>query len=437
MPRILLLVDEFQEFFAQDDNLAAQAAQILDRLVRQGRAFGLHVLLGSQTLSGAYTLARSTMDQMAVRIALQCSEADSRIILSDDNPAARLLSRPGEAIYNSANGMEEGNSNFQVAWFTEEQETQYLQTLRKYAEQNGFKPQAQPIIFEGNAPAVIEKNMYINRMYQSPFWTGEKLKYFTWLGDPVEIKDPLMAIFSRQSASNLLVVGQREERAASMLLGLIFSLAPQIIPASQPRIYFVDFRPPDSPMSGVLNKFFSAYQYPVKYLRKREFEQVAADLARQTQERVEQDSSTAPAVFLLMFGIQHARDLKSESFFGSDPASSGLADNFTKILREGPEVGIFTTAWCDTYAAFDRQVGRQAMKDFGLRVAFQMNTDDSNNILDTIEASKLGPFRALFLDETTGTLQKFSPYNFPNPEWLKWLNANLQNRLQTIKTQEG
>src|SRR5205807_10415199 len=76
-PRILLIVDEFQEFFLEDDKVSQDAAQLLDRLVRQGRAFGLHVLLGSQTLGGAYSLARSTIDQMAVRIALQCSEADA------------------------------------------------------------------------------------------------------------------------------------------------------------------------------------------------------------------------------------------------------------------------------------------------------------------------------------------------------------------------
>jgi hypothetical protein len=90
---------------------------ILDRLVRQGRAFGMHVMLGSQTLAGAYTLARTTIGQMAVRIALQCEESDSRLILSDDNPAARLLSRPGEAIYNAANGLVEGTTRFNVAGF--------------------------------------------------------------------------------------------------------------------------------------------------------------------------------------------------------------------------------------------------------------------------------------------------------------------------------
>ena len=54
MPRILLIVDEFQEFFVEDDRSPQDAALLLDRLVRQGRAFGIHVLLGSQTLAGAY-----------------------------------------------------------------------------------------------------------------------------------------------------------------------------------------------------------------------------------------------------------------------------------------------------------------------------------------------------------------------------------------------
>src|SRR5581483_12372772 len=63
MPRMLLIVDEFQEFFVEDDKIAQEAALLLDRLVRQGRAFGIHIVLGSQTLGGAFSLARSTLDQ--------------------------------------------------------------------------------------------------------------------------------------------------------------------------------------------------------------------------------------------------------------------------------------------------------------------------------------------------------------------------------------
>src|SRR5260221_9366255 len=113
MPRTLLLIDEFQEFFVEDDKVSQSAAVLLDRIVRQGRAFGIHVLLGSQTLGGAYTLARTTLGQMVIRIALQCNEADAYLIMDENNPAPRLLSRPGEGIYNDAAGSVGGDNPFQ------------------------------------------------------------------------------------------------------------------------------------------------------------------------------------------------------------------------------------------------------------------------------------------------------------------------------------
>src|SRR6185295_6958244 len=67
MPRTLLIIDEFQEFFSEDDKLAQDSAVLIDRLVRQGRAFGIHVLLGSQTIGGTSGLSRSTLGQMAIR----------------------------------------------------------------------------------------------------------------------------------------------------------------------------------------------------------------------------------------------------------------------------------------------------------------------------------------------------------------------------------
>jgi hypothetical protein len=157
LPRTLVIVDEFQEFFIEDDAVAQAAALLLDRLVRQGRAFGVHVLLGSQTLGGAYTVSRSTLGQMVVRIALECNEADSYLIMDDHNSAPRLLARPGEAIYNDAAGREEGNSPFQVVWLPDEDRTEALERIRTRAEREA-SAFPDPIVFEGHAPADVREN---------------------------------------------------------------------------------------------------------------------------------------------------------------------------------------------------------------------------------------------------------------------------------------
>ena len=89
------------------------------------------------------SLARSTIDQMAVRIALQCSENDAHLILSEDNSAARLLSRPGEAIYNDANGLVEGNNPFQVVWLDDARRETYLEDIHALFLERKLPQQAQ------------------------------------------------------------------------------------------------------------------------------------------------------------------------------------------------------------------------------------------------------------------------------------------------------
>src|SRR5688500_18743990 len=96
---------------------------------------------------------------MAVRIALQTSEADSQLILGDNNSAARLLTRPGEAIYNDQGGLVESNSPFQVAWLADERREKYLAAVNGMLTSKPTKRQViPPLVFEGNAPADITKN---------------------------------------------------------------------------------------------------------------------------------------------------------------------------------------------------------------------------------------------------------------------------------------
>src|SRR5205823_4467913 len=184
--RSLLMIDEFQEFFTEEDRISQGAAVLLDRIVRQGRAFGIHVILGSQTLGGAYTLARATLGQMVIRIALQCNEADAYLIMDQDNPAPRLLSRPGEGIYNDSAGSIEGNSPFQAVWLPEPVRDEYLGKVRERADHDGQQYPG-PFVFEGNAPADVRENQTLNALLSAkPVKTAAAGRI--WLGSPNSIK---------------------------------------------------------------------------------------------------------------------------------------------------------------------------------------------------------------------------------------------------------
>ncbi|MDA1162630.1 MAG: FtsK/SpoIIIE domain-containing protein [Planctomycetota bacterium] len=230
MPRIMLLIDEFQEFFTEDDRISQQAALLMDRLVRQGRAFGMHVMLGSQTLGGAYSLARSTLGQVAVRIALQCSEADAHLILSEDNTAARLLTRPGEAIYNDANGLLEGNHPFQIAWLDDQKRDEHLQRVRQLTDEQGCIFPA-PIVFEGNVPAVPTGNQELVALFDHDRSTDSTIAVEAWLGEAVAIKPHTEIGFRRLSGSNLLIVGQSPIGARGILSSVFLAAIGQVSPS--------------------------------------------------------------------------------------------------------------------------------------------------------------------------------------------------------------
>ena len=421
MPRTLLIIDEFQEFFVEDDKIAQDASLLLDRLVRQGRAFGMHVLLGSQTLSGAYSLARSTMGQMAVRIALQCSETDSYIILSEDNAAARLLARPGEAIYNDANGMVEGNNPFQIAWLPDKVRDQALGQVRERVEVERYEPPEPQIVFEGNVPARIEENHELVRALREPTRIMPASAR-AWLGDPVAIKEATAAVFRRHTGSNCMLVGQQDDPALALMASSLISLAAQH-PRRAARFVVLDGTVPDDPRFGVLKDICEALPHEAVLGTWREADSLIAQIAADVKLREEQNLTDELSVFLLIHGIHRFRSLrrKEDDFsFSADPDAESSPDkNLATIIREGPGLGVHTMVWADTVGNLERAMDRQTVGEFDTRVLFQMNAADSTTLIDSPAAGKLGMQRALLYNEESGTLEKFRPYSLPGDDWVK------------------
>lgn len=416
MPRTLLVIDEFQIFFSEDDKLSQDAAMLLDRLVRQGRAFGMHVILGSQTLGGTSGLARSTIGQMAVRIALQCSEADSQLILDDTNPAARLLTRPGEAIYNDAGGLDEGNSPFQTAWLPDRERDRFLNEVSALAESRQVERTAPLIVFEGSAPGDLAKNMELQRLIATPpvIPIAEPK---AWLGEAIEIKEPTNVLFRRQSGMNLLLVGQRDDAAMGILAASITSLGAQLHGGTG-AIYLLDGGPQDEAQTRPLKDALSSLRIVTKDVAWRDVAPSMEDVVAEVRRRLSSDSGIADAVspmFVVIYGLQRYRMLrKREDEFGlSMSADESRADpgrDFAEIVREGPAVGVHVIAWCDTPTAADRTLDRATLREFDHRVLFQMSATDSSNLIDSPIANRLGLYRALYHSEEQGVMEKFRPY---------------------------
>jgi hypothetical protein len=415
MPRTMLIIDEFQEFFVEDDSVAQGAALLLDRIVRQGRAFGIHVLLGSQTLGGAYTLARTTLGQMVIRIALQCNESDAALIMDEGNVAARLLSRPGEGIYNDAAGALEGNSPFQVVWLTDEERDENLTRVSKISIERGFDPQS-PIIFEGNMPADVRDNpLLVAALKNSPVKAPTDPR--VWLGLPNAIKGPTDALFPRQSGRHLLLVGQNDEAIAALFGLAIIGLFAQHPHDKAPIFYLIHGALIETPEFDFLEA--AAAKGHAKITQGHEAADFISEVHHEMKRRSDEGSAADPPIFLLIHSLQKFRKLRYEedfSFGGDDLPKPGSQLN--EIISEGPSLGIHLIISLDTLNNIQRCLSRKALSELGMRVLFQMSVNDSASLIDSPKAGSLGLNRALFYSEHESRMEVFRPFALPGADWM-------------------
>ena len=441
VPRSLLIIDEFQEFFVEDDQISQTASLLLDRIVRQGRAFGIHVLLGSQTLGGAYTVARTTLGQMVIRIALQCNEADAYLIMDENNPAPRLLSRPGEGIYNDMAGMIEGNSPFQVVWLPDQVRESYLAKARAKADSeearrpgpDGGRLYPGPIVFEGNAPADVRENVLLRILLEAPFVKPAAAGRI-WLGAPNSIKGPTEAAFQRQSGNNLLFVGQRDEAMLAMLSVGLISLAAQY-PLGAASFILCDGTAPGTTQREYIDRIVRSIPHPITQAKAGELAAVMKELGQELKQRTEApDAEAAPPVFLLINGLQKYSKLRYEEDFGFASGDAEAEPNPAMVLNnlicEGTRLGFHVIATCDTYNNVNRYLSRKAFSEFEMRVLFQMSANDSASLIDNPKASILGLHRALFYNAQEGYLETFRPYSLPGAEWIESVARHLARLLK-------
>ena len=127
----------------------------------------------------------------------------------------------------------------------------------------------------------------------------------------------------------------------------------------------------------------------------------------------------------MIYDIQRFRDLRKadddfgfSSSFGEDKPASP-SKSFTNILKDGPAVGVHTLVWCDSVNNLNRTFDRQGLREFEIRVLFQMSANDSSTLIDSPAAGKLGANRALFYSEEENRIEKFRPYGLPDPAWLE------------------
>jgi hypothetical protein len=401
LPRALVIMDEFQVLFSEEDRLAREAARLLADIAKRGAAFGLHLLLATQSPGGPLAAyLRPVYEQMALRIALGCTQPSvSQAILGEGNDAATRLVRAGDAIYNDRRG-EGANPVMRIAVLPTRDRLELIAAIRSLAPGRDYPP---PASFDPDAPAAFSPAACMAA-------AGHPVQ--AWLGEAIEIKPATAATFERYVRSNLLVVGG-EEHGHGLLLATLLSAAVQRSPADV-RFTIAEFARPSSSFHGF---FAPAEQLPheVRIADRKSAGPALEDLLAELDARLAEPDgpggSSQPEVFFLIAGMHRWHELVAEGEYGRPSETSA---RLVRLAEAGPDVGIHVVAWSDSYTTAERALRRAGLAHFGLRAAARvLSPAESDALLGVAAAAGLDDNRALYRDTEwpAEQVEKFKPYS--------------------------
>jgi DNA segregation ATPase FtsK/SpoIIIE, S-DNA-T family len=449
LPRIVVIIDEFQYMFQDNDSVAQRLNVVMENIVRQGRAFGIHLLIASQS-PNVSNMNRKIYDFIDLRMALQMPQNTASSVLSEGNSdAIDLLDRPGKLIYNRNFGNKNYNEIGQVADISAEERYNALIHIQEVAQKVNYQRLEPLILFYGSKATQLQDNrqlLQLMRMDQwlslrelnkqvikEPDWIVQESPGVFWLGEPMRIGNHTKGIFRRRPRSNMLLVGSSEETIFGIIGGILISLMHCFQP-QKARFNLIDLSIEDEDNSWTemtlnLRNIFDSF-FPIKIakkygdseqeimkgetLLKETFEEFEKRLKLRDENPDLNPDELGESLFFIyaIGGINRAQNLRPV-MGRRDEEPSEDAQKILKIISQGSELGIHTILWLEDMKAFNKLTvnNKQWLGNFDLRVSLNISEDDSRSLLGETFAAKLPRLRAYFKDDSAATgLDKFKPY---------------------------
>lgn len=390
LTRILLVIDEFQVLFSDQRQIAEAAEQLLSQLLKQGRSFGIHILLATQTLKGINAQSiGSIITQLGCRIALACGQEDSAMILGTGNWAAADLRSPPEGIINNANGARSGNVKLLIPLADSALCRDHLARLAAKAAALGMGGKTR--IFSGaSLPRLPSPADYPASGEQAALLLGQRLSFDA---------DTLSVPLTRRSGFNVIFSGYDDQIHDGLLAATLSSIAAG---GQFDEVVYFNGR-------GVTPGGGFAAAATALGARLRMVDAVE-DLPLQAMA----DAIGTHRVALIIDGLDAEKALHPAAAFrvakpGEPPSA---ADLLRRLAEEGPRKGTFVFAFVDRW-----QRCAMACKDmfslFELRIAYCMGEDEAGSLVSGGIGKFKGiekPTRAVYVNRMTNDIAWFRPY---------------------------
>lgn len=355
LARSVVIIDEFQALFEDDPQLGREIEKGLTQLFRQGRSYGIHLILLTQTLKGIQAMSMSQLiSQIGCRIALACTEEDSAQILCSNNWAASELHSPPEAIINNSRGAKSANVRLNIPLADDDFCSRNLKILDTLCCIRGLSNK--PKIFKGDTlPTIPTVDYFGSHLAASELLIGRTLSLNS---------EELRINIAETPKTNVLIAGAHRRLRDGLFASILRST---ICGRTFDEVLIVN---------GSGEALCCEDDESIKNCDRviNVFEPSAACW----EELVKGLGLKKRAIVILSF--ERIKDLQNQGFvprIGQSNTKPTNAQLFRTLVEEGPRQGTCVFAFVDVWKRCNVQGNKESLQFFDRRIGHGMNEEDA------------------------------------------------------------
>lgn len=433
LPRILVIMDEFQILYNDMTNrrVANNCAELTKRLVTEGRAFGIHLIMATQSTKviSNLSLEAGTVEQMRVRIGMKCGESDARYLFSDQNEmrALQMMKGPiGTAVMN-LEYTEKDNIGLRVAYCSKAVMEQYQNEIATRFADVPYTLQT----FEGGR--TIDYLDYINDSNHLPY-DGDTTEI--GMGIMIKVAPPFVLSVDRRKRHNILICGTNERMCENITVGLQLGVlrnkTAQIVEMDGEWLVSDNY---ESSLSAEIASVVPGYRCCSS---RKDIVLAIKDLYEEYLRRKSEGADKPLFVFIrnLQYLDIVQQMLKEERVMEEDYIPTATSDNtgvnfdfgqnygmdsgsvgdkLLAIINDGASYGIFMVVSSLEFQTVKdcMHYGANTLPKFPERIIFSLGDNDSDHLIEGVTVSRMRDNTVYFTDGVKRAFQ-YKPYVIPD-----------------------
>lgn len=236
LPQIILIIDECQNLFktnTENPEIAKKIINIITLIATEGRAFGVHLLMATQSLANCPMLDFGVLHQFQDFYILPCNDADAKMLVSEEHKervgqeAARMEREKGINMGQCFLQGTDGYKRFKFNFVSDnkqsvEEKSDVERLIQKCAEKAADHPSNGQVFFSGRQNYSLYNNLEVLNSHGENYIIASAGQNISFTQDPQTMR------LLHEPGQNILTIGYDDRQFVSrtsinILLSLILS----------------------------------------------------------------------------------------------------------------------------------------------------------------------------------------------------------------------